>query len=39
MSFKDVFIPQENLIGEAGGGMDCTLTGSKYGKTGNQGFS
>jgi acyl-CoA dehydrogenase len=25
MSFKDVFIPQENLIGEAGGGMDYTF--------------
>jgi len=24
MSFKDVFIPRENLIGEAGGGMDYT---------------
>jgi acyl-CoA dehydrogenase len=25
MSFKDVFIPQENLIGEVGGGMDYTF--------------
>jgi len=25
MSFKDVFIPQENLVGEAGGGMDYTF--------------
>ena len=25
MSFSDVFIPQENLIGEAGGGMDYTF--------------
>ncbi len=25
MSFKDVFIPQENLIGKAGGGMDYTF--------------
>jgi acyl-CoA dehydrogenase len=25
MSFKDVFIPTENLIGEAGGGMDYTF--------------
>jgi len=25
MSFRDVFIPQENLIGEAGGGMDYTF--------------
>lgn len=25
MSFKDVFVPHENLIGEAGGGMDYTF--------------
>jgi len=25
MSFKDVFVPRENLIGEAGGGMDYTF--------------